>query len=175
MIEKRVKQCRIKTAPPVVAFEVETADLSDFEPLMNKDISDYILSLRKPKKRSRDMHNYMWVLCDKIARNMHDFKVWTKEDVYRMAVREVGLWHEIAVPNEATKELITDWERNGIGWFAENVFRGSESTTLRLYRGASVYDADDLYRLTNYVVEMAKEKNIETITDKELQRLKELW
>ena len=175
MIETKVKQCRIKLTPPVVAFEVEKSVLSDFEPLMDKNIDGYILTLKKRKNKSRDMHNYMWALCDKIAQNMHDFRIWTKEDIYRMAVREVGKWTDVKVPNEDTKDIISDWERNGTGWFAETVFRGSEETILRLYRGASVYDADAMYRLTNYVVDMAKEKKIETITDTEMKRLKELW
>jgi hypothetical protein len=177
LTEVKPKQCWVKFDPPraLVGFEIKTEELEDFKKYVGKDISDYTLTLKKKKHKSRNMHNYMWVLCDKIAQARHDFMVYTKDDIYKHAVREVGLWNDIKVPNDSTKDLIADWQRNGTGWFAEVVFRGSEETTLRLYRGASVYSAEDLYRLTNYVVDMAKENGVDTISDAELERLKELW
>ena len=178
MIEIRPKKCWIKFTPPdppLVGFQINREELDDFRPYLGRDLSDHVLVLKKKVHKSRNMHNYMWVLCDKIAQKMHDFTTWTKEDVYRMAVREVGLWNDIKVPNDGTKDLIADWQRNGIGWFAEAIIRGEDETVLRLYRGASVYSAEDLYRLTDYVVHMAKEKGIETVTEEELNRLKELW
>ena len=178
MIEVKVKKCWVKfkpPAPPLVGFEVERESLDEFKDVLGKDLDGYTITFKKPKQKSRDMHNYMWALCDAIAKKKHGFMSLTKEDIYRLAVRDVGLWNDVKVPNESTKELIEDWQRNGIGWFAETVFRGEEETTIRLYRGASVYDADHLYRLTNYVVEMAKEAGITTITDREMQRLKENW
>lgn len=178
MIEVKVKQCWVKFQPPapaLVGFQIEREDLDEFKDVLGKDLNGYTITLKKRKNKSRDMHNYMWALCDAIARKKHGFQSLTKEDVYRLAVREIGLWNDIKVPNDATKELIADWERNGVGWFAETVFRGDEETTLRLYRGASVYDADQLYRLTNYVVNMAEEQGISTITRREMQLLKEAW
>lgn len=178
MIEVKVKKCWIKFAPPeppLVGFEVDKEVLDEFRPYLGKELGDHILTLKKKMKKSRNMHNYMWVLCDQIAKKRHDFMQWTKEDIYRLAVREVGLWTDVSVDNESTKKLIEDWQNNGVGWFAEVVTVGSTHTILRLYRGASVYSAEDLYRLTNHVVEMAKESGVETISDMELERLKELW
>ena len=178
MIEVQVKKCWIKFAPPapaLVGFEIDKKDLDEFRDVLGKDLNGYTITLKKRKNKSRDMHNYMWALCDAIARHKHGFQSLTKEDVYRLAVREAGLWNDVKVPNDSTKSLIEDWQRNGVGWFVETVFRGEEETTLRLYRGASVYDADQLYRLTNYVVNMAEEQGISTITEREMQMLKEAW
>lgn len=178
MIEVKVKKCWVKfkpPAPPLVGFQVDRESLDDFKDVLGKDLNDYILTLKKKKYKSRDMHNYMWALCDAIAKRRHGFMSLTKEDVYRLAVRDVGLWFDGKFPNKDTQKVISDWERNGIGWFAETVFRGEEETTLRLYRGASVYNAEELYRLTNYVVQMAQEAGVSTITDKEMQQLKEAW
>jgi len=178
MIEVGVKKCWVKfkpPAPPLVGFQVEREALDEFKDVLGKDLTGYTITLKKPKNKSRDMHNYMWALCDAIAKRRHGFMSLTKEDIYRLAVRDVGLWNDVKVPNDSSKELIEDWQRNGIGWFAETVFRGEEETTLRLYRGASVYDADQLYRLTNYVVQMAEEAGINTITRSEMEQLKEKW
>jgi hypothetical protein len=176
LIEVTPKHCSVNFRPPTttVSFVIDRDDANRFSPLVG-DLVNYSLVLKKKRNKSINMHNYMWVLCDKIAQARHDMMVLTKEDIYRMAVREAGLWNDVTVDNQNTKDLIADWQRNGIGWFAEVVFRGDEYTTLRLYRGASVYTADQLYRLTDYVVEMAKENGIDTISDAELKRLKELW
>jgi len=178
MIEVGVKKCWVKfkpPAPPLVGFQVDREALDEFKDVLGKDLNGYVITLKKPKQKSRDMHNYMWALCDAIAKKRHGFMSLTKEDIYRLAVRDVGLWNDVKVPNESTKELIEDWQRNGIGWFAETVFRGDEETTIRLYRGASVYDAEQLYRLTNYVVQMANDVGINTITKSEMEQLKEKW
>ena len=178
MIEVGVKKCWVKfkpPAPPLVGFQVDRESLDEFKDVLGKDLNGYVITLKKPKQKSRDMHNYMWALCDAIAKKRHGFMSLTKEDIYRLAVRDVGLWNDVKVPNESTKELIEDWQRNGIGWFAETVFRGDEETTIRLYRGASVYDAEQLYRLTNYVVQMANDVGINTITKSEMEQLKEKW
>ena len=177
-IEVGVKKCWIKfkpPAPPLVGFQVEKESLDEFREVLGKDLNGYSITLKKRKNKSRDMHNYMWALCDAIARTKHGFSSLTKEDIYRLAVRDAGLWSDVKVPNGSTQALIEDWQRNGVGWFAETVFRGEEETTLRLYRGASVYNAEQLYALTNYVVYMAKEAGVGTITDREMQRLKEAW
>ena len=178
MIEVKVKKCWVKfkpPAPPLVGFEINREDLDEFKDVLGKDLSGYVITLKKPKQKSINMHNYMWALCDAIARKRHGFMSLTKEDIYRLAVRDVGLWNDVKVPNDSTKELIEDWQRNGIGWFAETVFRGDEETTLRLYRGASVYNAEELYRLTNYVVQMAQDVGVSTISDAEIEQLKEKW
>lgn len=178
MIEVKVKHCWVKFKPPapaLVGFQIEKEDLDEFKDVLGKDLDGYSITLKKRKHKSRDMHNYMWALCDAIAKSKHGFQSLTKEDIYRLAVRDAGLWNDVKVPNDSTKDLVADWERNGVGWFSETILRGDEETTLRLYRGASVYDADQLYRLTNYVVNMAEEQGISTITQREIQTLKEAW
>lgn len=178
MIEVQVKKCWVKFNPPapaLVGFQIKREDLDEFKDVLGKDLDGYTLTLKKKKHKSINMHNYMWALCDAIAKRRHGFMSLSKDDIYRLAVRDVGLWNDVKVPNDSTKELIEDWERNGIGWFAETIFRGEEETTLRLYRGASVYNAEELYRLTDYVVQMAKDAGISTITDSEIQQLKEKW
>lgn len=174
MIEVKPKKCWVKytpPTPPLVGFEVEKEELDKFRDVLGKPLDKYTLVLKRKVKRSRDMNNYMWALCDEIGAVMG----MSKEEIYKMAVREVGLWNDGTFANDDMEDVISDWEKNGIGWFAEIVFRGGVQTVIRLYRGSSVYNGDQLYRLVNRVVDMAQELGINTITDGELKHLQILW
>lgn len=175
MIEVKPKKCWVKYVPPeppLVGFEVDKADIDKFRDMLGKPLDGYSLTLKRKVRKSRDMNNYMWALCDEIASVMTPM---SKEEVYKMAVRDVGLWNDGSFNNEDIDNVISDWEKNGIGWFAEVLFRGGAQTIIRLYRGSSVYDGTQLYRLVNRVVDMAQELGIDTITESEMMRLKTLW
>lgn len=123
-------------------------------------------------KRSLDANAYMWVLCDKIADAVHI----TKEEVYRKAIRQVGVWHDGAFVQRDVPQIIRMWSSNGIGWFVD-VFdsRLGGCRKLRLYHGSSLYDSKQMSRLIDYVVDEAKELGIDTATPDEIARLTAAW
>ena len=127
---------------------------------------------RHREKRSRDANAYMWILADKIA----DKTQTTKEDIYREAIRRVGVFKDVAVTNEAADWLMENWQKNGIGWFAEefdSTLKGCRK--IRLYSGSSTYDTKQMSRLIDEIVEEAKSLEIETATPDELTKMKEMW
>lgn len=127
---------------------------------------------RHREKRSRDANAYMWVLVDKIA----DKTQTTKEDVYREAVRRVGVFTDVAVVDKAAETLVSGWGKKGIGWFAEkfdSTLYGCKK--VRLYYGSSTYDTKEMSRLIDEIVEEAKSLDIETATPDELARMKSTW
>ena len=124
------------------------------------------------KRRSLDANAYMWVLADKIAEKIRS----TKEEVYRKAVREVGVFHDGWYQDKDIAEINRVWSANGIGWFAEQF----DSTLpgckrIRFYHGSSLYDTKQMSRLIDYIVEEAKEQGIETATPEDLERMKVAW
>ena len=131
------------------------------------------------KKRSRNANAYMWVLADKIAEKTQT----TKEDVYREAIRRVGVFEDmsdifkdVAVVDEAADWLVASWAKNGIGWFAEKYdSRLKDCTKVRLYVGSSTYDTKEMSRLIDEIVEEAKYLGIETATPDEIARMKSTW
>lgn len=131
----------------------------------------YIAEIKKPRK-SQNMNSYMWVICDKIAGKIHHM---SKEDVYRQAIRHTGKWVDVTVPKGEAKKLITGWQNNGLGWFAEVFHTGGETISMRCYIGSSVYDHNELRKLTNFIVEEAQGLGIETATPAELDHLEYLW
>lgn len=153
----------------VLWAEIDNAD--EFRKLEDKELDGYKLIIKKVRK-SKNMNSYMWVLCNQIALKM---KPMTKEDVYRLAVRNVGKWVDVEVGCDEVEPLKRSWMQNGEGWFCEPLMMGKDKATIRCYIGSSTYDADELYRLTEYVVEEAKELGIDTATPSDLEHMKKLW
>ncbi|MCE5227910.1 MAG: recombination protein NinB [Porphyromonadaceae bacterium] len=153
---------------------------------MKNTVQEFISSLTdkqydvviKPhkEKRSLDANSYMWVICDKIAKAMHDGKT-TKEDIYREAIRQVGEWEDKPILNEDVEKHIKMWGMIGDGWFSEqrreSKLRGHK--VVRDYYGSHIYDTQSMSVLVDYIVEQAKEMGIETMTPREIEELKRKW
>lgn len=134
---------------------------------------EYDVEIKKHRqKRSLDANGYMWALADKIADSVHS----TKEEVYRKAIREVGVFTDVAVTDGAVEELERSWNSNGIGWVSERFdskLQGCKK--VRLYTGSSQYNSKEMSRLIDYIVEEAKGLAIETMTPDEIAELKSKW
>lgn len=170
-IETKVKRLKTVYKPPqdpIVCIEISKEDVNKFADI--EDWSEYTLTLQKRRKKSMNMNSYMWVLCDKIAQKIDS----SKEEVYRLAIKQAGKWVDVSCPHDKKDEIISSWEHNGLGWFGEIMYDG-DITNLRLYMGSSVYTGDELQRVTNDVVEEAKALGIETMTPIEIESLKSMW
>lgn len=174
MIELRINSMAVyDTAPELrVAFGVPRSEaVNDLYKLKDKSLDGYTLTLRKRREKSTNANSYLWQLCTKIATRIRV----TKEDVYRKAVREAGVYTEGVFEHEYVDEIVRTWERNGIGWFAEKYHSTENVAVMRLYKGSSVYDGEQMRELIDYVVDEAQNLGIETMTPGELERLKQLW
>lgn len=119
-------------------------------------------------KRSTNANSYMWILCDKIAEAVHS----TKEEVYRLAIRQVGEWQDVAVIETALPQLIETWTSRGLGWLVDVFDSKLEGCKrVRLYTGSHKYNTKQMARLVDYIVEEAKELGIETMTPEELKQM----
>lgn len=169
---QKLKVVHKPPSPPCIWFQTAQNDvLNDFYKLEDKSLDGYVLTLKKPRKKSLTANSYMWQLADKIAKKIGV----TKNDVYMKAVKEVGAYVEMAVRDEDIDEAAKLWETNGIGWFVEPYHKGTGMTLLRFYQGSSVYDGEQMRRLIDYIVDEAKNLHIETMTTAEIERLKQLW
>lgn len=120
------------------------------------------------KKRSLNANAYLWVLCDRISDAVGNL---TKEEVYRGAIKEVGLWKDFCGLSEGDrKTLMTAWSKLGLGWFSEEV-----GDDVRCYYGSSSYSTKQMSRLVDYIVADAKSVGVETMTPEQLGALVERW
>lgn len=125
------------------------------------------------KKRSNDANAYMWVLCDKIAAKVGI----TPQDVYRRAIKDVGVFTPLPIRNDAVDGFRHVWEAHGTGWVLD-VVDDSKIKGYKLcnaYQGSSTYDVAQMSRLIDYIVEDATAMGIETLSERELSLMKEGW
>ena len=135
---------------------------------------EYTIKLDKVrKKRSLNANGYMWELCEQIAKKVGI----TKEDVYRQAIKDVGVFQTVEINEKAENTLKHSWGLHGIGWIAETVDNAKTDgfKVINLYYGSSTYNTKQMSRLIDYIVQDAKSVGIEVISDSERALLLEEW
>lgn len=126
----------------------------------------------KRRKRSLDANAYLWVLCDQIAKSIRS----TKEEVYRAAIKRVGVVDVIPMREDAAAEWCRRWRSRGIGWVVETADAGLDGwVEVLAYWGSSTYSAAEMTRLLDDVIEEAKGLGIETATPEQLALMREEW
>lgn len=135
----------------------------------------YIADIKKDRAgRSLNANNYMWVLCQKISEAVGSIG---KDDVYRQAIRQIGLFDYLPIRNDALDEFRRRWESKGTGWLAD-VDRESKMdgyTVLCCYYGSSTYNTKEMSAVIDYLVAQAQDLGIETMTPEELSKLIGRW
>lgn len=127
--------------------------------------------------RSLSANAYCWVLCEKIAKatSTKDATV-TKEEVYRNAIKRVGVFNIVTVAETALETLERHWQSNGTGWIVDSLGESTEGfVDVAVYYGSSSYDKAEMGRLLDDLIEDAKALGIETESPDEIARIKSLW
>ena len=124
------------------------------------------------KKRSLDANAYAWKLISKLAEKMH----LTSIEVYRKAIRELGICEIFPVKNEAVERYIEAWSKNGIGWVCDKMKSKLKGyTNVISYYGSSSYDTQEMSRLINSLVEDCRALDIEVLSEENLESMKREW
>lgn len=128
------------------------------------------------ERRSSNANSYMWQLLEKIAIALsRDKTVYTSVDMYRKAIREVGVWQDVKIENKAVNTVRYSWSLNGKGYLSEIIEKSQDYTTVRMYYGSSRYNTKQMSRLIDYVVADAESLGIDTKTPNELAEIMSLW
>ena len=130
----------------------------------------------KTKKRSLTANGKCWAICQEIALELSkDGDVYTKEDVYRNAIKEYGVFVVKPIPDELLGDWLKMWQSRGLGWFAEPVRAYSNYTDVACYRGSSDYDTAQMARLIDGLIQDAKSIGLLVMTEAERTLLLEEW
>lgn len=142
-----------------------------FDELHDTDVDVTVKKHRE--KRSLDANAYAWVLMDRLAEATGT----PRREVYRQAVRDVGGNIEVVcVREKAVKRLCESWQKNGEGWQTEIIDSKLDGCkNVILFYGSSTFDAKQMSRFIDNIVQDCKTLGIETMTPQQLDALKEDW
>ena len=116
------------------------------------------------EKRSLSANAIAWVYCDKLAEKLHS----TKEEIYRIAVANVGVFTEIKVADaEAAKRFKRIWQHNGVGWLTRTI----NETTIQAYYGSSTYNTQEMARLIDFLQDECRRQGIEIRPKEEVEAM----
>lgn len=119
------------------------------------------------KKRSLNSNSYLWKLINEIANAMR----MSKEEVYLQMLKDYGQSEVISL----LSSINVDGYFKYYEVIGESMLNGKEFKHIKIYKGSSEYDTREMSILLQGVVEEAKALGIETMTEKELNILKENW
>lgn len=143
----------------------------DIHALMKDDVSVEIKKWRD--KRSLSANALLWAICEELAEALKISKV----EVYRKAIKDVGVYQPLPIRDDAVDAFCTNWETGGIGWFAEKTDKSKTPgyTLVFAYFGSSTYDTKEFSRLVDWLIDEAEQIGIVLKAGPELeQRLKEM-
>jgi hypothetical protein len=92
----------------------------------------------------------------------------SKEDVYRMAIKAVGVYTPVIVVVWDIDTIRRRWEEHGTGWFVEVADdAGTGKKMIHLYYGSSTYTADEMRVLLDWLVDQATQMQLPIPLSKE--------
>ena len=155
-----------------ITVSVPRIHAEEVQKLQGQEIEVEIKRYRK--KRSLDANALTWVLCHEIGTALK----LPKEEVYRKAIREIGVFDIMQAKSAAVPAIIERWGRQGIGWVAEDMGKSDTPgfTDVFVYYGSSVYNTAEMSRLIDYLVDDAQQMGIPLrASPREIQIAKERW
>jgi len=125
------------------------------------------------EQRSLEANAYMWKLLKEISGVVGNI---TKEEVYRRAIYDAGKFDFVLLKAEAVETFIHNWNSRGLGWIAEKTdIKVNDYQQVICYYGSSVYNTKEMSTLLDFVVNEAKELDIDTRTPDEIAKMEALW
>lgn len=162
------------THKPKIVIELtnqESILTDEFNQLQKEELLDIEID-RPKKKRSLNANAYSWTLIGKIAEVVGN----TKEEVYREYIKNKGIYRVVTIDKKAAPTFIKIWTEKGLGWLCETSETKIEGLIdVIAYYGTSSYNTKQMANFIDYIVQEAKELNIETLTPNEIEQLKSSW
>ena len=125
------------------------------------------------EKRSLNANAYYWKLCGKLSHELNIPPI----EIYREHIKGIGGNYEVLpLKDEAVDKFREVWELNGMGYVTQVIGKAKLEgyTNIMAYYGSSTYNSKQMSQLIDLMVTDCKEQGIETLTPKELEKLKGL-
>lgn len=150
-----------------ITFTAPKSVLRAFDGLTDKPLTITVKEYRP--KRSLSQNAYLWVLLDKLAEKLNR----SKEDIYKIYVKDYGVFEPLPIRNDAVEGFIAKWSKNGLGWFCEDLGESKLNgyTKLLAYYGSSTYNSKEMTRLIDAVIQDCEDQGIPTMPLKDFMLL----
>ena len=157
----------------LVSFVTRTHPGKLFDRLKGKDV-DVEIKKFSPG-RSKDANAFCWVLCSDIGKALKP--PLSKEDVYRMAIRAVGVYIDKVLNGWDVETVRRRWESHGDGWLFEVMDdAGAGRKLCHLYFGSSTYTVQEMQILLEWLTDQCRQMEIPIPLSKEDEKeLLERW
>ena len=156
-----------------VSFTTRTDPRTLFDKLKDKDVT---VEIKKAAQgRSRDANAFCWALCSEIGKALKP--PLSKEDVYRMAIKAVGVYVDKVLPLWDVETVRRRWESHGVGWLFEVVDdAGAGRKLCNLYFGSSTYTVPEMQTLLEWLTDQCAQMELPIpMSKQEEAELLERW
>jgi len=142
-----------------ITFTAPKSVVRVLDELNDKTLTVTIKEYRQ--KRSLSQNSYLWVLLDKLADKVNR----SKEDIYKIFIRDYGVFEILPVRNDAAERFKKLWEARGLGWVCEELGESKLNgyTKLIAYYGSSSYNTKEMTRLIDAVIQDCREQGIQVM------------
>ncbi len=163
-----------KNNQTILTLKLNSNEFTSLQKL--KDVKVNVEVKKWYKKRSKNANDYCWVLCDEIAKKLSlEGTSITKEDVYKDTILNIGRFQAMILEEKALDTFKKIWNEKGLGYLVQEVCKKDKCVKIHAYYGSSSYDSKEMSLLINNLVELAKELDIETKQQSEIDSLLREW
>lgn len=151
-----------------ITFTTTKGALKELEAIKDNDLIVSVKEYRK--RRSLSQNAYLWTLLGEIGVKTNQ----SKESVYRGYIKEYGVFEILPIKTEAVKIFKSRWEKNGLGWFVEDLGESKLDgfTKVIAYYGSSTYKTDEMARVLNGVIQDCEALGISVMPLSDIKLLK---
>ena len=101
-----------------------------------------------------------------------------KEEVYRRAIRDVGVYEPLPIRDDAVERFARVWGSHGVGWFVDVVDDSKLPGYKKVfaYYGSSKYTTAEMSRLIDYLLQDMRSMELPIpISKAEYERILKEW
>ena len=164
MIAKLKDLLRLSGGEWLVSFTTRENPGKLFDQFKDAEIS--VEMKKRNPKRSLDANALCWALCADIGKALRPPV--DKEEVYRMAIRAVGVYTPVMVVQWHLDTVRERWSTHGVGWFVDVVDdAGIGRKMIHLYYGTSTYTRDEMRLVLDWLTDQAEQMGLPLRMSKE--------
>ena len=157
----------------VLSFSTRADAGKIYDRLKDSEVNVEIKKATNP--RSKDANAFCWALCSEIGNALRP--PLSKEDVYRMAIKAVGVYTPVTLIAWDVPPVLQRWSDHGTGWFAEVMDdAGTGKKLVHLYYGSSTYTVDEMQKLLEWLTDQCRQMEIPIpLSKQEEKEMLERW